>query len=237
MAADRLTLQQVAEYLRVEPIQISRLVRQGDIPFSGTAAKPLFDREEIDAWASRRILGMNDKRLANYHSESEKPVKGDDGSFSVCDMISAERIVLDLPSKTKASVLADVTKIADDAGLLYDPRDLLESLRAREELCSTGLGNGVAIIHPRHHDPYLATESFLLLARASHPVHFGAPDGKPTDIFFVLVCQDDRRHLQSLTHLCLMFTKTPLLAELREATTAEEMLASLRAAEEAIDRR
>ena len=56
-------------------------------------------------------------------------------------MISAERIVLDLPSKTKASVLADVTKIADDAGLLYDPRDLLESLRAREELCSTGLGN------------------------------------------------------------------------------------------------
>ena len=161
MAADRLTLQQVAEYLRVEPIQVSRLVRQGDIPFSGPAAKPLFDREEIDAWASRRILGMNDKRLANYHTESEKPVKGDDGSFSVCDMISAERIVLDLPSKTKASVLADVTKIADEAGLLYDPHDLLESLRAREELCSTGLGNGVAIIHPRHHDPYLATESYF----------------------------------------------------------------------------
>ena len=59
MAADRLTLQQVAEYLRIEPIQVSRLVRQGDIPFSGPVAKPLFDREEIDAWASRRILGMN----------------------------------------------------------------------------------------------------------------------------------------------------------------------------------
>ncbi len=237
MAADRLTLQQVAEYLRVEPIQVSRLVRQGDIPFSGTTAKPLFDRGEIDAWASRRILGMNDKRLATYHSESERPAKGDSGVFSVCSMISPERIVLGLPSKTKASVLADVTRIADDAGLLYDPRDLLESLRAREELCSTGLGNGVAIIHPRHHDPYLATESFLLLARAAHPVPFGAPDGRPTDLFFVLVCQDDRRHLQALTHLCLMFTQTPLLGELRAAESTDEILSSLRVAEEAIDRR
>ena len=237
MAADRLTLQQVAEYLRVEPIQVSRLVRQDDIPFSGTTAKPLFDRGEIDAWASRRILGMNDKRLATYHSESERPAKGDSGVFSVCSMISPERIVLGLPSKTKASVLADVTRIADDAGLLYDPRDLLESLRAREELCSTGLGNGVAIIHPRHHDPYLATESFLLLARAAHPVPFGAPDGRPTDLFFVLVCQDDRRHLQALTHLCLMFTQTPLLGELRAAESTDEILSSLRVAEEAIDRR
>ena len=237
MAGDRLSLALVADYLRIEPIQVSRLVRQGDIPFSGTTAKPLFDRGEIDAWASRRILGMTDKRLANYHAESERPAKGGAEAFAVCDMISAERIVIDLPSKTKASVLADVTKIADDAGLLYNPHDLLESLKAREELCSTGLGNGVAIIHPRHHDPYLATESFLLLARAAHPVHFGAPDGKPTDLFFVLVCQDDRHHLQSLTHLCLMFTQTSLLAELRAAESADEMLAALRAAEQAIERR
>ena len=237
MAGDRLSLAQVADYLRIEPIQVSRLVRQGDIPFSGTTAKPLFDRGEIDAWASRRILGMTDKRLANYHAESERPAKGGAEAFAVCAMISAERIVIDLPSKTKASVLADVTKIADDAGLLYNLHDLLESLKAREELCSTGLGNGVAIIHPRHHDPYLATESFLLLARAAHPVHFGAPDGKRTDLFFVLVCQDDRHHLQSLTHLCLMFTQTSLLAELRAAESADEMLAALRAAEQAIERR
>ncbi len=237
MAGERMTVQQVAEYLRVEPIQVSRLVRQGDIPFSGTTDKPLFDRGEIDAWASRRILGMNGRRLATYHSESERPAKGGRESFSVCDMISPERVVIGLPSKTKAAVLADVTKIADDAGLLYDPRDLLESLKAREALCSTGLGNGVAIIHPRHHDPYLATESFMLLARTLQPIHFGAPDGKPTDIFFVLVCQDDRHHLQSLTHLCLMFTQTPLLAELLAADSADGMLASLLAAERAIDSR
>ena len=237
MPGDRMTLQQVAEYLRIEPIQVSRLVRQGDIPFSGAADRPLFDAGEIDAWASRRILGMDDRHLASYHAASERPVRGEDASFAVCDLIAEDRIVLDLPSKTKASVLADVTRLADAAGLLYDPRDLLESLRAREELCSTGLGNGVAILHPRHHDPYLATESFLLLARAAHPVPFGAPDGKPTDLFFVLVCQDDRHHLRALTHLCLMFAKPPLLAALRAAGTAAEMLDALWAAEAAIDRK
>lgn len=237
MSDKTLSVQQVAEHLHIEQVQVLRLVKQGEIPFSGPVDKPVFEHEEIDAWASRRILGMDDRRLSTYHAESEKPAKGGPEEFSVCDMINEDRIVLDLPSKTKASVLLDVTKIADDAGLLYDPKDLLESLKAREELCSTGLGNGVAIIHPRHHDPYLATESFLLLARAAHPVHFGATDGKPTYLFFVLVCQDDRHHLQALMHLCLMFTKTSLLSQLREAESAEEMLGYLREAETAIDKR
>lgn len=237
MSDSRLTIQQVADYLRIEQIQVSRLVRQGDIPFSGTTDKPAFSREEIEAWASRRILGMTEKKLENYHTESEIPRKNAVDDFSVCDIISEDLVVLDLASKTKASVLQDVTDIADQAGLLYNPHDLLESLKAREELCSTGLENGVAILHPRFHDPYLAADSFMIFARAVRPVFFGAPDGKPTDLFFVLVCQDDRRHLRSLTHLCLMFTKTAVLDELRAAETPAEILASLRAAERQIDRK
>lgn len=237
MSEKHLSLSDLAVYLHVEPIQISRLVRQGEIPFAGTVEAPVFDRDEIDGWASRRILGMNNRRLADYHAASEKPVKGVSDTFTICDMLSEERVVLGLPSKTKASVLSDVTAIADDAGLLYDPRDLLLSLRAREELCSTGLDNGVAIIHPQHHDPYLATESFIIFARTAHPVHFGAPDGKPTDLFFTLVCQDDRLHLRALTHLCLMFTHTALLSQLREADDAETILQLIRASEAEIDRR
>lgn len=237
MSDNRLTIQQVADYLRIEQIQVSRLVRQGEIPFSGPTDKPVFSREDIESWASQRILGMTGKKLENYHTESEIPQKNTVDNFSVCDIISEELVFLDLASKTKASVLQDVTDIADRAGLLYNPHDLLESLKAREELCSTGLENGVAIIHPRFHDPYLAADSFMIFARAVHPVFFGAPDGKPTDLFFVLVCQDDRRHLRSLTHLCLMFTKTSVLDELRAAETPAEVLTALRAAERQIDRR
>lgn len=226
-----MTLQETAEYLRVEPIQVARLVKQGEIPFSGTTARPIFDKDEIDSWASRRILGMGERRLADYNRESSQNAHGADAPLDLCSITRETLVVLDLPSKTKASVLSDITRVAEEAGLLYDPRDLLESLREREALCSTGLAGGVAIVHPRHHDPYLASESFMAIVRTAVPIHFGAPDGKPTDIFFALVMQDDRLHLRALARLCLVLTRTNILESLRAAETPAEAIAALSAAE------
>lgn len=237
MAAKLLNKTQAAGYLRIDAVQVGHLARSGELPFSGgTADNPLFNQSELDAWASRRILGMNGKRLASYNkgAEASEYAGKEEKPFRLTDFISEERVFLNAVSKTKASVLQDVTQFAADLGLLYDPRDLLESFRAREEIASTALEGGVAIIHPRNHDPYLASESFVLVARTMHPVHFGAPDGKPTDIFFVLVCQDDRNHLRALARLCLMFSKTVLLDTLRAAETEAEIFAAISAAETAV---
>ncbi len=223
MSDRRLNAEQAAAYLHVEPQLVARLARQGDIPFDGDRDRPAFRQEELDAWASRRILGMTERRLNDYHASAERHSAAHDGPFGICGLLSQNCILLDLPSKTKASILADVTAAADRAGLLYNPRDLLESLRAREELSSTGIEGGVAILHPRQHDPYLAEESFLLVARTAVPIHFGAPDDKPTDLFFLLVCQDDRLHLRALARLCMMFRTTDVLERLREADDPAEM--------------
>lgn len=226
-----MTLQQVASYLRVEPPQVAHLARLGEIPYSGPLARPLFDKDEIDAWASRRILGMGERRLADYDRGASLPHPVPEEPISLCDLTDERLAVAGLPSKTKASVLADITKIAEAAGLLYEPRDLLESLREREALCSTGLAGGVALVHPRHHDPYLASESFMVIARTAAPIHFGAPDGKPTDVFFALVMQDDRLHLRALARLCLVLSKTGLADAIREAASSADMIEALRTAE------
>lgn len=222
---------ETAAYLRIDPGELFRLMRQGEIPFKGDPlASPVFDRKEIDAWASRRILGLSGKRLARYDADRTSG-KRNEAEIHVCELISEERIRLGMPSKTKSGVLSDVTLFADKAGLLYDPRDLLDSLRSREELCSTGLAGGVAILHPRYHDPYLVPGPFLVLARTSRPIPFGAPDDAPTDLFFLLVCTDDRLHLHSLARLCVMFSKTGLLREIRERESPAEILAAMRNAE------
>lgn len=226
-----MTLQQVATYLRVEVPQVAHLARLGEIPFSGPLARPLFDKDEIDAWASRRILGMGERRLADYDRGASRPGPVPEEPISLCGLTNENLAVTGLASKTKASVLADITKIAENAGLLYEPRDLLESLREREALCSTGLAGGVALVHPRHHDPYLASESFMVVARTAVPIHFGAPDGKPTDVFFALVMQDDRLHLRALARICLVLSKTGLADAIRGATSSAEMIEALRAAE------
>ncbi len=226
---------QVARYLHVEPTQIKCWVLQGEIPCEQAGAHPMFRRKDIDAWASQRILGMPERHLTSFHREtSQQAHREDDGPFSVCDLLTPGRTVFALRSRTKASVLRDLTAVAEREEILYDPKDLVRSLEEREALCSTGLGGGVAIVHPRHHDPYIASEPFLILARAAHPICFGAPDGKPTDIFFLLVATDDRYHLQALARLCLMMMNTKLLGNLRDADSAAGMHAATLQAEKEI---
>jgi len=227
-----MNIEQVARYLHMEAEQIARLVKQGDIPCEQAGTHPIFRRREVDAWASQRILVMKERPLATFHRDSSGTRPNDGAArFTLGDMLTPERTVSALPSRTKSAVLHDLTAIAEQAGLLYDPKDLLHSLVEREALCSTGLVNGVAIVHPRHHDPYLACESFLVLARAAGTIHFGAPDGRPTDIFFLLVCLDDRRHLHALARLCTMILSTTLLERIRAAAEAEAMYAATLASE------
>ena len=124
--------------------------------------------------------------------------------------------------------------MADGTGLVYDVADLVAGLQAREELCPTAVPGGVAFLHPRQQQPYLLEASFLVLGRTLQPIHFGAPDGQPTDLFFLLCCLDEKLHLHALARLCLMAQKVDLLAQLRAAPDAAALHECLLAAEQAV---
>ena len=119
------------------------------------------------------------------------------------------------------------------------PETLLASLEAREALCSTGVPGGFALPHPRAHDPYLFETSFIVVGRPVQEIHFGAPDGQPTHLFFLICCPDDRLHLHTLARICLIAQKTKVLDQLRDAPDAQTMRDALVAAEHEIlaDRR
>jgi mannitol/fructose-specific phosphotransferase system IIA component (Ntr-type) len=139
------------------------------------------------------------------------------------EMIQPGYMEAAMAAKTKASALREMVALAERTGLVYEPRVLLASLEAREEICPTAVPGGLALLHPRHHQPYLFESSFIVLGRPVQEIHFGAPDGKPTDLFFLICCQDDRIHLHTLARLCLMAQKTELLSQLRAAPNATAM--------------
>ena len=147
-------------------------------------------------------------------------------------MIQPGFIAPALPAKTKSSVLHELVALAETTGRLNNPRELVASLEAREALCSTGMPGGFALPHPRVPDPYLFESSFIVLGRAVQNIFFGAPDGNPTDLFFLICCQDDRLHLHTLARICLIAKKTAILEQLRQSPDASSMHAALLAAEE-----
>ena len=121
----------------------------------------------------------------------------------VGELLGVEDIDLDLDATDRKTVLERI------AALLARKRGLSESavlagLVAREQMGSTGLGQGIAIPHARM--PQCAAEAGALI-RTKFAVPFDAPDGKPVSIFLGLIVPQraTERHLQLLASAATMF--------------------------------
>ncbi len=219
-----LNLAEAAEYLHIVVEDLLTLVRDKEIPFELPGGRVMFRRGELDTWASRRILGLEEKDLDQYHRRSWARSHDLSREHAIVTELTRPGFVeAEIRSRTKPKLIREMVDLAAATDLLYDAPGLLEGLMQREELASTGFPRGVAILHPRHHLPFLCEDSFVILARAPHPIPFGAPDGSMTDIFFLLCSQDDRLHLHVLARICMLCQGTDLLDELREAADAEAM--------------
>ncbi len=232
MAHRVFNLEEVADYLHVSKENVEELVKQGEIPFERKGGRLVFRRNELDAWASKRILGLPDKKLADYHKTSS--VKSHDLSDThtiMPELIHPEFIHPAMTSKTKNSIIRDMVELADKTGLLYHPEDLRVSIEEREQMCPTALGGGMAILHPHTQNPFMSEDSFIVLGKTIQPIPFGSPDGRTTDIFFMLCSQDDRIHLHVLARICMMCHHTDLLFHLRETDNADHMYEAILSAE------
>jgi PTS system nitrogen regulatory IIA component len=228
-------LDEAARYLHLTSGDLERLVKNQDIPFEKHGNRLVFRKVEIDGWASKRILGMEGKRLADYHQKSTQSTDENLRHQALLpERLRPRFIDAALPAKTKASVLREMTLLAGKTGRVTDTDGLLEELKAREELCSTGVPGGLALLHPRHPDPYLFESPVLVLGRTVQEIPFGAPDGGSTDLFFLIGCADDRMHLHILARLCMMAQKTELLVTLRQAPSADAMYEAMVNAELAV---
>ena len=228
-------LEEVARYLHLSRADVERLVKDQDIPLERHGDRLVFRRVEIDAWASPRILGLEGRRLAEYHQKSSHDTEHIVAQAAIMpEVIRPEFIAPALTAKTKASVLRQMAALAEKTGRVSDPPSLLQGLEAREELCSTGVPGGLALLHSRNPESYLFEAAFLALGRTIQQIPFGSPDGRPTNLFFLIGCPDDRMHLHTLARLCMMAQKTDLLVDLHQAPDASAMCDCIIAAEQAV---
>ncbi|MDD3180407.1 MAG: PTS sugar transporter subunit IIA [Opitutaceae bacterium] len=230
-----LDLAEAAAYLHLSRIEVEQLMKTTDIPHERRGGRVVFLRGKIDAWASQRILGLPPKALTVYHQKSTHATRAVfEQDALIPDLLPSGFVEPALTAKTKGSVIRDMVAFAGKTGRVLDPRELLDSLEAREELCSTALPGGLAMLHCRNHEAYRFEGSFLMLGRTVQGIHFGAPDGRPTRLFFLICCQDERIHLHALARLCLIVLKTDVLDRLLAAPDAGTMRDALLTAEQTV---
>ena len=106
-------------------------------------------------------------------------------------------IFLGLPGGDRQAVLHDLAQRVADRGRIGDSGELSLRLQEREQLGSTGVGGGVALPHCKL--PGLS-RGFVALGVTAEGVDFGAPDGQPVRVFFLIVSPSlsPAEHLQAL---------------------------------------
>lgn len=145
----------------------------------------------------------------------------------VGELLRVEDIHLDLDVPDKGRLLGRIAELLSRRHGLSEAQ-ILESLTAREQLGSTGLGHGVAIPHARMPQCYAAAGAFV---RTRVAIPFDAPDRKPVSLFLGLVVpkQAAERHLQLLAAAAGMFSERTFRDELRASTepgTVRDLLAA-----------
>lgn len=122
--------------------------------------------------------------------------------------------LFNLRSRKKISALQEMVRHLARLGKISDERFIMEMLKNRESLGSTGLGDGVAFPHGRS----LAIRKLtVLFARSKAGVDFEALDGKPTKIFFLILAPSDKgteTYLALLSELISLIQKPAKLTRL-----------------------
>lgn len=140
-------------------------------------------------------------------------------------LLAPDDVRLDVDASTKEQLLQVIASmLAAKHGL--SQAVILESMTAREQLGSTGVGHGVAIPHARMKQCVAPAGVFV---RTKLAVPFDAPDGRPVSVFLGLIVPDmaNERHLQLLATAAGMLGDRAFRDKLRTCTdpgTVRELL-------------
>jgi PTS system nitrogen regulatory IIA component len=218
-----LSIRQVAKLLKVSEDTVYRWARQGLLPAHRVDEQFRFNRVELQEWATSHKQKVSPDLFA-AEGETRKPP-------SLLEAIERGGIFTQVPGEEREQVLEAITLLPAIPAGVNRPM-LLALLIAREAMASTGLGEGIAIPHPR--DPLVVAvdEPRVLLCFLERSVDFHALDGQPVRVLFLLLSPSVRQHLQMLAQLAYALHDAPLKELLRTAAPPAEILSRLRALEQ-----
>jgi PTS system nitrogen regulatory IIA component len=150
--------------------------------------------------------------------------------MQLSDFLDTEAIKSALPGGNKRSVLKQLAELASQR-VNVGPSVVLASLNEREQLGSTGFGQGVAIPHAKVEG---LGSIYGLFARLAEPVDYKAIDGRPVDLIFLLLSPPGAGadHLKALAAISRVTRDAATLERLRGARSRDALAAVLIGADE-----
>ena len=210
------TAKDAARMLNLPEEQIHAWIRNGTLPSYRIKDRYRLNRVELLEWAAAR----NIKVAPEFFRENRET----DGGLLLTNALTHGGVLNDVAGKDKVSVLREVCSRLKLPSQI-DREELHSVLVAREALCSTGIGNGIAIPHPRGPIVLGLTDPHVTLAFLREPIDYRALDKKPVSVLFVIISTTVHTHLTLLSHLMFALQDTEFRALLGRRADEGSILA------------
>jgi nitrogen PTS system EIIA component len=215
-------VQGLARYLHTTPQQVEKLAERSKLPGRKVGGEWRFSKPDVHHWLEQRIGASDESGLLEVENVLQRSSPtNDECDVCIADMLPIEAIAIPLCARTRNSVIDGMVELAAQTGWLWDPKEMAGAVKLREDMHTTALENGVALLHPRRPMAKILAQPFLALGCTTSGVPFGG-DGPLTDIFFLVCSTEDRGHLRALARLSRILTSAGFLNALHQATDAAE---------------
>jgi len=152
--------------------------------------------------------------------------------MKLSDFVVPGAIIPDLQAGSKETAIRSMVETLRASGSIQpdDAESIVAAILKREELGSTGIGNGVAVPHTKHPS---VTELIGSVALAKDGVDFASLDGEAVYVLFLLVSPPDRPgdHLRALETISRHLRNQNFCNFLRQSATGEDVLELLNEAD------
>lgn len=190
----RLNVRETAKLLSISEKTLYRWIGDKKIPFYRINDQYRFSRSEILEWAVANRVSASPEIFEEPEEDDANPLP------SLEQALENGGILYRVEGTDRDSVLRNAVR-----NLRLPPeldKDLVYNLiRIRETLGSTGIGNGIALPHPRSPLILDLPGPSITLCFLEQPVDFGALDGRPVFALFVILSLTVRGHIHMISRL------------------------------------
>ncbi len=143
--------------------------------------------------------------------------------LEIHQLLTPETVRVGLAGETKEEVINNLVDLLAGHPSVTNLEEMRAAVFEREAVMSTGVGKGLGLPHAK--TPAVA-ENVAAFAVTQHPVPFGAIDGKPVRLLFLLVGTETAKsqHIKILSRISRLMNRDAFRERLLQAGSAEQIL-------------
>jgi fructose-specific phosphotransferase system IIA component len=147
--------------------------------------------------------------------------------MKISDILTDNLVATDLKGKSKKEIIDAMIDLVSTSPKVMDRERVRKAIFEREEIMSTGVGNGFAIPHGKTD---AVTDIVAAFAVTAEPIDYQSLDEKPVRLVFLLVGKDNLvgPHIKLLSRISRLMNKEDFRKRLLEFKTPHELLEAFR---------